>query len=280
MHPVLYDFELFGLLSDPWSLHTYGVLIATGFLLAMTLVKEQAAREGEDPESTLDLCFKVLLAGLIGSRIVFIMTRWDYYSAKPIELLYFWKGGLVFYGGFILAAFYVAYYARQHRLNYFKFADIIIPYLALAHAFGRLGCVAAGCCFGKPTDLAWGVVFPEGSMAHSSHLSQGLISGGEALAVHPTQLYESGFEMVMFWLLVFIRPHKRFHGQLFLIWLAIYPIFRSTVELYRGDKLRGVWLYGVSTSQYISIGVAAFAIWLFFHLRKKRAVLDDKLSTA
>ncbi len=108
-------------------------------------------------------------------------------------------------------------------------------------------------------------------MAHAAHQSRGFIELGDAaLPTHPTQLYECGFELSMFLLLTLIKPHKRFHGQLFLIWLACYPIARSIIEMYRGDKERGVWAFGLSTSQYLSILVAAFAIWLFIYLRRKR----------
>lgn len=271
MYPVIHEFDLFGLLKDPASLHTYGVLIATGFLIAMNLAKRQAARENEDPDRVVDLSFYVLLFGLIGSRLVFILTKYRDYLHNPIEIVMFWRGGLVWYGGFIAAAGYVAYYCRKHQLSYPKYADMFIPYVALAHSFGRLGCVAAGCCFGEPGEVPWAIVFPNGSMAHAAHQSAGLVGLGDAaLPVHPTQLYESGFEMAMFWLLLLWRPHKRFHGQLFLIWLAIYPIARTIIELYRGDKERGVWLLGLSTSQYISIGVAGFAVWLYLRLRKGR----------
>lgn len=133
------------------------------------------------------------------------------------------------------------YYTRRYRLSFLKFTDIIIPYMAMAHAFGRLGCVAAGCCFGRPTDLPWGIHFPVGSMAHHQQQADGLIGITDAsLPVHPTQLYEAGFEMAMFWLLLLIRPYKRVHGQLFLLWMGLYPVARSFIEVYRGDKERGV----------------------------------------
>lgn len=270
MHPILFQTDLFGLLSSPKSLHTYGLLIATGFLLAMVLAKRQAEREGEDPERVVDLAFYLLVAGLIGARIVFILTKLDDYIHNPLEMFMFWRGGLVWYGGFIAAAGYVYYYARRHRLPYFKYVDILIPYMALAHAFGRLGCLAAGCCFGKPTDLPWGIVFPVGSMAQQAQQNSGLVHMAErALAVHPTQLYEAGAEMAMFWILIMLRRVKRFHGQLFLVWLSAYPILRSTIEMFRGDKERGVY-YILSTSQYISIFVALAAIALYVYFRRMR----------
>ncbi len=270
MYPVIFKTDLFGLLSEPWSLHTYGLLIATGFLFAMTLASRQARLEGEDPDRIVDLAFYVLLWGLIGSRIVFIFTKWDDYMRNPVEILMFWRGGLVWYGGFIGAAIYEIYYCRRFRLNFLKMADLQIPYVALGHAFGRLGCVAAGCCFGKPTDMPWGIHFPVGSMAHSAQQQAGLINFGDAAhAVHPTQLYESGAELAMFALLVLFRPYKRFHGHLLLIWLGAYPVIRSIIEMFRGDKERGIYFY-LSTSQYISILIAGAAIALGYYLRRQR----------
>ncbi len=270
MHPVLFETDFFGLLSEHWSLHTYGVLIAVGFLLAMILAARQAKREGEDPDRIIDLAFYVLLAGLAGARLVFILTKLPEYAADPLRVVKFWQGGLVWYGGFIGAALYVVHYCRKHRLPFFKLADIMIPYTALGHAFGRLGCLAAGCCFGRPTDLAIGVEYPYGSMAHQAQQSANLVSLTEpSLPVHPTQLYEAGVELFLFWFLVWLAPRKRFHGQLFLLWLAAYPVARSIIELFRGDKERGVFV--LSTSQYISVLVAAVAVALFVHLRRRRS---------
>jgi phosphatidylglycerol:prolipoprotein diacylglycerol transferase len=270
MHPVIFDTDLFGLLSEPWSLHTYGLLIASGFLMCMMLAGRQAKHEGEDPDRVIDMAFYLLLAGLIGSRIVFIFTKLDDYVKNPIEIIMFWRGGLVWYGGFIAAALFVAYYCKKYRLNYWKMADILMPFVALAHAFGRFGCLMAGCCFGKPTDAAWGIIFPHNSMAQQAQQSEGLVSvDALSLPVHPTQLYEAGFEITMFWLITLIRPKKRFHGQLFLIWLAAYPIARSIIEMFRGDKERGI-LFVLSTSQWISILVAAATVGMYIYLRKKR----------
>ncbi|MEM6531288.1 MAG: prolipoprotein diacylglyceryl transferase [Myxococcota bacterium] len=273
MHPVL--FEIFG-----FPIHVYGVLIASGFLLAMNLSRRQAEREGEDPEQVADLAFLALVAGLIGARIVFIFTKLDEYIQDPIEIVMFWKGGLVFYGGFIGAAVFVAYYCNKHRIDFFKTADILIPYLAMAHAFGRLGCVAAGCCFGMPTDLPWGIVFPITSMTHAQQASDGLVAAHEApLPVHPTQLYEAGSELMLFAALLLMRTRKRFHGQLFLIWLTAYSVIRSVIETMRGDTVRGLY-YGLSTSQWISLGVAITAVTLFVALRRRRVELATQATAA
>jgi phosphatidylglycerol:prolipoprotein diacylglycerol transferase len=269
MHPYIFQTDLFGLLPEPISLHAYGLLIATGFLLAMTLTKRQAEREGEDPEKMVDLTFYLLLWGLIGARVVFILTQLPLFLANPIEIVMFWRGGLVWYGGFLGAVAYLVYNSRRSSVPFFKTVDILIPYMALAHGFGRLGCLFAGCCFGRPADLPWSIVFPPHSMAQTAQYAAHQVSAlAPSLPVHPTQLYEAGAEFAMFGLLLFMRQHKRFHGQLFLMWVSLYPIIRSVIEMYRGDKDRGVYI--LSTSQYISIGVGLMALVLFFVLRRLR----------
>ena len=282
MHPVIVEFDLFGLLAKPFSLHSYGLLIAAGFLSAMMLSKRQGEREGEDPDQIVDLAFYLLLSGLVGARIVFILTKWQDYVRNPAEIVMFWRGGLVFYGGFIGAGLFMAYYCRRHRINFFKYADIYIPYLAMAHAFGRLGCLAAGCCFGKVTEASWGIIFPLNSMVHQAHVNMGVIGLSEMPhAIHPTQLYEAGAEICMFLILAGMRKYKRFHGQLFLIWLSAYPVIRSFIEMFRGDKVRGLGVFGtpLSTSQFISVVVALVAVYLYFYLRRQRTKAAMTLSS-
>lgn len=269
MHPYIFQTTLFGLLHEPVSLHAYGLLIATGFLLAMTLTKRQAAREGEDPERMVDLTFYLLLSGLIGARVVFIFTQLSSFLADPLDIFMFWRGGLVWYGGFLGAVAYLLYQSRASKIPFLKTVDILIPYMALAHGFGRLGCLFAGCCFGRPAELPWSIVFPAHSMAQSAQYAAHQVGAmAPSLPVHPTQLYEAGAEFAMFAFLVVMRQRKRFHGQLFLLWVSLYPIIRSIIEMYRGDKDRGVYI--LSTSQYISIGVGLMALVLFFVLRSLR----------
>lgn len=281
MHPLLFQTTFFGLLARPWSLHTYGLFIAVGFLLGMNLARRQAEREGEDGEAMVDLTFYLLLAGLVGARIVFIATQLPSFLADPAEILMFWRGGLVWYGGFLGALAYLVYQTRRRALPFFKTVDLLIVPMALAHGFGRLGCLAAGCCYGYPTDRPWGIVFPPHSMAQEAQWIAGQVHAlAPSLPVHPTQLYEAGAEFLLFALLVAARGRKRFHGQLFLLWLSIYPILRTLIETFRGDKERGVWV--LSTSQYISVGIGAgaFALALYFRVRRGRVVARGQAATA
>ena len=279
MNPIVFETTLFGFLSKPFSLHWYGLLIAMGFWVSMLYARRQAARENEDPEKVQDMAFWLLLFGLMGARFIFILTRWDVYMQNPLKILTFWEGGFVFYGGFIGAAFTLIYYTTVHKLPFFKYADLLIPFLAMAHAVGRLGCLMAGCCFGEPTEMAWGIQFPSGSACHVQHLRLGDVGANDpSLAVHPTQLYEAVAELIMFFYLSWLRMRKRFHGQVLLAWLIGYPIIRSVIEMYRGDKIRGIyklieadWFPAMSTSQYISILVALSAVGTWLYLRRTHA---------
>ncbi len=270
MYPDLFSTSFFGLLSEPWSLHFYGLLIALGFILGVSIAARQAEREGEDPEQLVDLAFNVLLSGLVGARVVFILTKLPDFLADPWDILRIWRGGLVWYGGFLGAVIYLAWSSRKKRLAFLKIVDLLIPSAALAHSFGRLGCLAAGCCHGAPTQLAYGIVFPQHSFAHAQQLANHLIGPLQAsLPVHPTQLIEASAELGLFWLLVLTRRNKRFHGQLFLTWLACYPVLRTLIEMTRGDSERGV--YGnVSTSQVLSLVVALGGAALWAVLRHQR----------
>ena len=287
MSPIIFETTLFGLLTKPFSLHWYGFLIAMGFWISMIYARRQAARENEDPEKVQDMAFWLLLFGLMGARCIFILTRWDVYMQNPLKILTFWEGGFVFYGGFIGAAFTLIYYTTVHKLPFFKYADLLIPFLAMAHAIGRLGCLMAGCCFGEPTDMAWGIQFPSGSACHVQHMRLGDVGVTDSsLAVHPTQLYEAAAELVMFFYLSWLRMRKRFHGQVWLAWLIGYPMIRSIIEMYRGDKIRGIytlieaaWSPEMSPSEYISILVAMSAVgtWLYLRINNAKALVvsDD-----
>lgn len=264
----LWQTTLFGLLPFPWTIHTYGLLIAIGFLLGVQLAKDQAIREGLDGEEIVDTTFYLLLWGLVGGRLVFMATVYQSFIDDPWEILRLWRGGLVWYGGFFGAVGYLWRQAHVRRLPFFQLVDLFIIPTALAHAYGRLGCLAAGCCHGAPTSMPWGIIFPPHSFAQAEQAAQRLVAPlASSLPVHPTQLYEATAEFALFAWLVWARPRKRYHGQLFLLWLSVYPVVRTIIEIFRGDKERGVWV--LSTSQYLSIGVGMAAIALFVALRRK-----------
>lgn len=275
-----------GLLSGELRLplHSYGLLIATGFVVAVTLAQREALRRGQDAERIADLAFWILLAAIVGSQVYFILVNWsDYFgpghflAATPLgripRFLVFWQTGLVFYGGFIGAALTAFAYMRRHRMPFLAYADTIIPSVAIGHFFGRLGCFGAGCCWGDaaPGHLPWAVRFPPESSAYQAFLAradpaQYLAPGGlTTVPLHPTQLYESFGELGLFLLLVlWIRPRKGFHGQVLASWLLLYAVLRTGVELFRGDVERGVWL-GLGAGQWTSmvIFLVGVVLWAF-----------------
>ena len=237
MHPILID--LFGI-----TIHTYGAMIAIGFLIAVALLRKLSQKDGLPVERMADLAFWALLVGFIGARALFIITRWDSFVADPIAIFKVWEGGLVFYGGPIAVMPFAVWYVRKHRLPFWKSADVMSPALTIAHAFGRLGCFAAGCCYGRPTDGPFGVKFD------SPLVDQAL----RGIPVHPTQLYEAGALFVLLVGLLWVHKTRKFDGQVFLTYLFTYPIIRGIIETYRGDTIRGFVIDGwLSTSQFISV---------------------------
>jgi phosphatidylglycerol:prolipoprotein diacylglycerol transferase len=203
-----------------------------------------AERSKLDVERTLDLTFWSLLVGFAGSRLLFILTRLPDFVEQPLAIFKVWEGGLVFLGGPIAVIPFILWYAKKHKLPLWKTMDAMIPGLAIAHMFGRFGCLSAGCCYGKPTGSSWGIKL-------YSELVDRQYWG---INLHPTQLYEASALFILFWGLIWVFRTKRFDGQVVLTYFMAYPIIRSIIETFRGDIIRGFIIEDVlSTSQFISI---------------------------
>ena len=228
MHPILFQL-------GPLTIHTYGFFIAIGFLTSISLIKNLAARAKLDQDRILDLTFWCLLIGFTGCRILFVMTRLDDFVNRPFDVIKIWEGGLVFLGGPIAGIPFAVWYIRKHKLPIWKTFDVLTPALALSHAFGRLGCLGAGCCYGRPTGSWFGVRLYS-DLVDRQH--QGVL-------LHPTQLYECFALTLLFSGLIYTFRHKRFDGQVFFTYLLIYPIIRSFIETFRGDIIRGFIIDGV-----------------------------------
>ncbi len=251
MHPILVRFGDF-------TVHTYGVLLALGFLLAVFLAREEGRRAGIDPDVMLDLSFYLLVGALLGSRLFYVLTNWPEFAENPIDVVKFWRGGLVFYGGLIFAFLIGTWYVRKYHLPFQKMADVAAPSIALGQALGRLGCFSAGCCYGKPTTAFWAVTFRD---------PDSLAPLGVPL--HPAQLYESAATFGIFLALIAMRRWERFQGRLLWYYLLFYSTARFIIEFYRGDP-RGWAIPGLlSTAQATGIPVALVALFLI--LRQKPA---------
>ena len=177
-------------------------------------------------------------------------------------------GGFAFYGGFVAAALFSIYFVRKHRLPQAKILDMAGWALMLGLAWGRMGCLLAGCCFGIRTDSVLGVVFPARSAASRAHWERGWLDSYrmESLPVHFTQAYSSlAAVLIAAFVYIWLRPRKRFDGQVFCVSAGSYALFRFLIEFIRSDERGGI--LGLSTSQIIALCFAAFLIWLWRRLK-------------
>src|SRR6185503_16807460 len=226
--------DLFKIPYLNFTLNSYGLLLAIAFITGLFVMSRLAKRDGLPQERMYDLGLWVLASSLIGSKLLMVITEWEvYYREHPGQIfsLDFFRSGGVFYGGFIGALLASVIAIRVYKLPWWRTADAFAPGIAIGQAIGRLGCFSAGCCWGKPTSLPWGVHFTErghditGVPTLVNHLPDpaqrefwaqklgGLIA---PLSLHPTQLYEAGATLLIFALLLWLRRHRRFDGQIIL----------------------------------------------------------------
>ncbi len=259
-----------------FPIHTYGVLLAAALLAALFVAARLARRDGLPAERIYDLGLWILIAGLLGSKLMLLVVDPEY-RANPLRFfsLDFLRSGGVYYGGFLGGLAAAIGLIRYYKLDFWKTVDALAPGVALGQAIGRQGCFAAGCCYGKETHLPWGVHFSE-----AGHLNTGVPiydETGANIFLHPTQLYESLTMLAVFALLYWLHGRKRFDGQILITYAAIYAFARFVIEFFRGD-FRGSLIgvndaFGISTSQLISLLVALGAlIFLFIRLRKAKSL--------
>ena len=265
MYPILFRIGSF-------PVNTYGVFLAIAFLCAIFVTVRLAARDGLPKEKIYDLCLWLLLSSLIGSKLLMLFTEPEYrQNPKLLFSLDFLRSGGVFYGGLIGAVLAGFFLMRRWKLPWWKTADACAPGIALGNFFGRQGCFSAGCCWGKPTTLPWGVQFTE-----AGHEITGVPTG---VHLHPTQLYESFVMLIVFFFLLWLHKKKKFNGQVILAYVVIYATVRFLIEFVRDDPRGDIWglttLTGLSTSQLIGIvaGVAAL-IALIVRWRRAHASVD------
>jgi phosphatidylglycerol:prolipoprotein diacylglycerol transferase len=264
MYPVLFRIGSF-------PLNTYGVFLALAFLCAIFVTVRLAARDGLPKEKIYDLCLWLLLSSLVGSKLLMLFTEPEYRSnPKLLFSLDFLRSGGVFYGGLIGAVLTGFFLMRRWKLPWWKTADACAPGIALGNFFGRQGCFSAGCCWGKPTTLPWGVQFTE-----AGHEITGVPTG---VHLHPTQLYESFAMLVVFFFLLWLHKKKKFSGQVILAYVVIYATVRFLIEFVRDDPRGNILglttLTGLSTSQLIGlvVGIGAL-ILLIVRWRRSKATL-------
>ncbi len=251
MHPVLFHIGNF-------TIYSYGVLVALGFAAGITWAYFDARRQGIDPNKILDLAFYLVLSAIIGARLFYVLIEYRDYLKDPLRALKIWEGGLVFYGGLILAGLTGAWYILHHRLPHWLVMDIFAPGIALGHAIGRIGCFCAGCCYGKVCHCSFGLVFKD---------PKSLARLG--IPLYPTQLISSAMLFIIFFILIFVERRKKFDGQVFWSYVLIYAIARFGIEFLRGDP-RGFTIPGlISTSQGISLLLIPVSIYFLIRLKRQ-----------
>ena len=254
MHPIL--FEING-----WPIYSYGVLLAAAYLAALQLAVVRARRRGLDGTKIMDLGIYLIIAALVGAKLLYLIVDFDHFRNQPKDLFSLFRVGGVFYGGLIFALIAAIFLVRRYQLRIWTVADLFAPGIALGHVIGRLGCLFAGCCYGIPTSRPWGITFTDQAAALNSGTPLGV-------PLHPTQLYDAGAELlIMVLLLVTERRGKTFEGRTFWLYMLLYAISRYIVEMFRGDE-RGI-LMGMATSQFISVLIVPLAIVMLLRLRSR-----------
>ena len=261
MRPILFSLHL---ASHEIALPSYGALVAIGFALGIVMFWRRGLRAGFDGGRLLDLAFWSIVFGLVGARLTFVIVNahefWDACFAANAQatpdphvsgclaIVRFWEGGLVFYGGALGAGGVIYAFCRKERWSFLGLGDLAAAPVAWGHAFGRIGCFLAGCCYGKPSSLSWAASFPPGSIAFDEEMAAGHLAFGASRTpgLHPTQIYESIGEFLLFGLLLFLeyrlprdQRRERRPGDLLFTYVAAYAALRFFVELFRGDGARG-----------------------------------------
>ena len=247
----------------PLTVYTYGVLLAAAYLLGLKLAMVRAKARGLDQSRVLDLGIYIIISALVGAKLLLLFTDFGTFVDNPRELLSLVRSGGVFYGGLILAVVVAVWYIRRIGLPLWTTCDVFAPGIALGHVVGRLGCLFAGCCYGKPSTLPWAITFTDPFAAAN-------VGTPLNVPLHPTQLYEAGAEALILALLLMTESRgRRFAGRTFWLYMLLYAVSRYVIEMFRGDPRGAVLMF--STSQFISVLLAPLAILMLLYLARQKA---------
>jgi phosphatidylglycerol:prolipoprotein diacylglycerol transferase len=255
MHPIL--FEVGG-----FTIYSYGVLLAAAYLIGLQFARIRARARGLDAQLVMDLGIWIIVSALIGARLLLFLVDFRQFTASARDVMSIARSGGVFYGGLIAAVVVAFWYIRRYQMPVWTTTDVFAPGIALGHAVGRMGCLLAGCCFGRETSVPWAITF---------HNPVAAANVGTPLGVplHPTQVYEAVAElMILGLLLVTERRGRQFAGRTFWGYMLLYGITRFVIEFYRGDP-RGFLFGAISTSQFVSLILVPVAILMLYALGRR-----------
>src|SRR5882672_1944427 len=254
------------LLELPWrvpylgtiTIYTYGVLLAAAYLLGLQLALSRAKARKLDSTRVMDLGIYIIISALVGAKLLLLVTDFQTFKSNPAELFNLVREGGVFYGGLIVAVTVALFYIRKVGLPLWTTCDVFAPGIALGHVIGRFGCLFAGCCFGKPTNVPWAITFHDPFAAAN-------VGTPLNVPLHPTQLYEAGAEfLILVFLLTTEKSGHKFPGRTFWLYMLLYAVSRFFIEFYRGDERGNVG--PMSTSQFVSVILAPLAIGMLVYL--------------
>ncbi len=243
MHPVICTI-------GPFSIYSYGLMLVLAFIAATSLLTAQAKRQNADAEAIFNFCFTAFVSGVIGARVFYVMQNLGYYIKNPLEMVMLQHGGLSWFGGLMLGSVTGIIYLKKKKLPVYRTLDLIIPYVALAQAIGRIGCLLNGCCFGRETANA-GIYF-------ETH---------KAVLV-PTQLYSSLALLAIYIALRFMQNKPRPRGEIFFTYLLLYSIKRFSIEFWRQDN--EIIFYGLTLFQILSIFIFILSITKLILIKTSR----------
>ena len=260
----------------PVAIRGYGLMLAVSFLVGIYLAVWRAKKAGIGPERIMSLALYVLVSSVVGARLLYVVFHWDEYAAQPWSIVSPFQegqmvgiGGLVFYGGTILAILVGIWYLRRHGMPTWRVADAVAPSIALGIFFTRIGCFLNGCCFGTPSRLPWAMMFPPESPAGSVF---------PGITIHPAQLYSSLYGLAIFGILLGAERFKTFDGYTFWLFLMLYAVARFFVDFVRYYEPSMSLFERFSVNQLISVALFVLAAAVFVSLwqvqssREKQAV--------
>lgn len=238
-----------------FTVHTYGVMIAIGVILCAVMGYFRAKKLNMKEESVIDITILCVVTGFLGAKLLFVLISFRQFLQNPLSVL--GSSGFVVYGGIIVGVLSAMIYCKVKKLSFFQYFDLLVPSVSLAQAFGRIGCFFAGCCYGKETESAFGVVFPEGSFAPAG------------VSLIPTQLLSSAGNFAIMAVLLLFSGKAKYTGDVGALYLMLYGIGRFLVEFLRTNEQGGIGIF--TTAQLISLVFIAASILLFLRNRKAGA---------
>lgn len=242
-----------------FAIHSYGLMLAVAFIVGIIGARKALREQGGNPDNIVDLGIWILIGAIVGARVAYVVTEYRYFIANPGEILMINSGGLAFHGGLIGGFAAGIWYTKSHRLETWKIADIVTPYVALGYAIVRVGCLLNGCCYGLPTTVPWAM----------------RCAANDPTLRHPTQIYSMLGSLVLFFILRSLRRHRQFPGFLFFLYVVLYSVLRFGVEYFRAGAKIYPWL---SLAQVVCVILASAGLavigWRRRRYRLRRVETD------